>query len=85
MDFGLAVFGVYIAYRFAFGPEFLTFEAIQTDSLREVLERWVPLGLRIALYLGLLGSVIEAVKKLVEVFRHTEAHGVVAAYVKSES
>lgn len=83
-DLFLAVFGVYIAYRFAFGPAFLTFEGIQNAGLREVLSEWVPRVLRIALYLGLFGAVVEAVKKLVRFFRHSEAYGRVATYVKSE-
>jgi hypothetical protein len=84
-DFFLAVFGVYVAARFAFGPEFLMFEGIRNAELRDVMTEWVPRLLRIALYLGLLGSVVEAVKKLVQIFRHSEAYGRVAAYVKSES
>jgi len=84
-DLFLAVFGVYIAYRLAFGPDLLTMEGIRDAGLREVLAHWVPLGLRIALYLGLFGSVVEAIRKLVRFLRHSEAYGRVAAYVKSES
>lgn len=83
-DFFLAAFGVYVAYRFAFGPDILTMEGIQNHELREVLTRWVPWGLRIVLYLGLFGSVVEAIRKLVRIFRHSEAYGQVAAYVKSQ-
>jgi hypothetical protein len=83
-DFFLAAFGVYVAARFAFGPEFLTMEGIQDAGLREVLTRWVPLGLRIALYAGLFGSVVEAIRKLVRIFRHSEAVGRVAAYVSDQ-
>jgi hypothetical protein len=60
-------------------------EGIRNETLRETLARWVPLGLRIAFYLGLLGSVVEAIRKGVRIFRHSEAVGRVAAYVKSES
>jgi hypothetical protein len=84
-DFFLAAFGVYIVARMAFGPDLLTLEGIRDPSLREVLARWVPWALRLALYAGLLGSVVEAIKKLVQIFRHSEAYGRVAAYVKSES
>jgi hypothetical protein len=83
-DLLLALFGVYIAARLAFGPDLLTMEAIRNESLREMLARWVPLMLRLALYAGLLGSVVEAVRKLVRLLQHSEAYGQVAAYVKSE-
>jgi hypothetical protein len=84
-DFFLAAFGVYVAARLAFGPDLLTMEGIRDPSLRETLARWVPLVLRLALYAGLLGSVVEAIKKLVQIFRHSEAYGRVATYVKNES
>lgn len=84
-DFFLAVFGVYIAARLAFGPDLLTMEAIQNETLRETLTRWVLLMLRLALYAGLLGSVVEAVKKLLRIFQHSEAYGRVATYIKTES
>lgn len=78
-DLILAVFGVYIAYRFAFGPDILTFEGIRSDELRELLSRWVPYGLRIAFYLGLFGSVVETIRKLVRVLQQSEAYGRVVA------
>ena len=84
-DFFLAAFGVYVAYRFAFGPFVLTMEGIQNAELRQVLSAWVPRLLRIALYLGLFGAVVEAVRKLMRIFRHSEAYGRVATYVKSET
>jgi hypothetical protein len=40
--------------------------------------------LRLALYAGLLGSVVEAIRKLIRIFQHSEAYGQVAAYVKSK-
>ena len=39
----------------------------------------------IVLYLALFGSAVEAIRKLVRIFRHTEAYGRVATYVKNES
>jgi hypothetical protein len=84
-DLFLALFGVYVAYRFAFGPEFLTMEGIQNADLRALLAEWLPRVLRIALYLGLLGAVVEAIRKLVNLFRYSETYGRVATYVKSES
>ena len=84
-DFFLAAFAVYIAARLAFGPDLLTLEAIRNESLREMLSSFLPLLLRIAFYVGLLGSVVEAVKKLLRIFRHSEAYGRVASYIQSES
>jgi hypothetical protein len=63
----------------------LTLEGIRNASLRETLSGFLPMLVKIVLYLGLFGAVVEAVKKLVRIFAHSEAYGRVAAYVKSES
>jgi hypothetical protein len=84
-DFFLAAFGVYIASRLAFGPNILTLEGIRDPGLRETLSKFLPLMLKLALYAGWVGSIVEAVKKLLQIFKHSEAYGRVATYVKSES
>jgi hypothetical protein len=84
-DFFLAGFGVYIAARMAFGPDLLTLEGIRDASLRDLLSRFVPLVLRVVLYLGLLGSVVEAIRKLWRVFSYSETVGRVRAIVEREA
>jgi hypothetical protein len=84
-DFFLAAFAVYIAARMAFGPDLLTLEGIRDASLRETLSSFLPLLVKIVLYVGVFGSAVDAIKKLVQIFKHSEAYGRVAAYVKSES
>ena len=84
-DLILAAFGVYVAARMAFGPDILTLENIRDPALREMLAGFLPLLLKGVLFLALFGSVVEAIKKLLRIFRQSEAYGRVAAYVKSES
>jgi hypothetical protein len=68
-DFCLTILSLFILARMVFGPAILTMEGIQNDSLRELLTRFVPPLLRLALFFGLIGSVVEAVKKLLLVFK----------------
>ena len=68
-DFVLTVFGGYILYRMVFGPSLLTMEAISSASLRETLQSILLPLLKVALGIGLVGTVIESVQKLVRVFR----------------
>jgi hypothetical protein len=68
-DFVLVLFSIYILARMVFGPDILTLEGIQIDALREVLTRFVPPLIRLALVLGLIGTVVEAVKKLIRIFK----------------
>jgi hypothetical protein len=75
-DLVLTVFGGYILYRMVFGPALLTMEGIQNASLRETLERILPMLLRLALGIGLVAAVVEAVQKLIRVFRTETANSV---------
>jgi hypothetical protein len=68
-DFLLALFGVYIVSRMLFGPPLLTVEEIRSASLRETLESILFPLIRVALGLGLFGSLIESVQKLVRLLR----------------
>jgi hypothetical protein len=65
VDLVLVLFGVYILSRMLFGPALLTLEAIEPASLREVLDEILPPMMRVALGIGLVATVGEAVKKIV--------------------
>jgi hypothetical protein len=68
-DLILTVFGGYILYRMIFGPSLLTLEAVRPDSLRETLESILLPLLRVALGIGLVATIVEAVRKLIRAFR----------------
>jgi hypothetical protein len=68
-DFVLTVLGAFILYRMAFGPALLAMGAIQPESLRDTLGAILPAMLKVALIIGLVASIGEAVHKLYLVFR----------------
>lgn len=68
-DLILTVFGGYILYRMLFGSSLLTVEAVQPASLRETLGSIVLRLLPVALGIGLVATAVEAVQKLIRVFR----------------
>lgn len=63
-DLALAVFGVIICYRMLTGPDILSMEAITPESLKQLLESILPLMLKLALTIGLIGGIVEAARKL---------------------
>jgi hypothetical protein len=69
VDFVLAVYGVYIVYRMFSGPPLLTMETIASESLRGTLESILFPLLKVALGIGLFGTIVESVQKLIRVFR----------------
>jgi hypothetical protein len=64
-DLVLAICGVIVLSRMAFGPSLLTLEAIEAAELRRTLESFLPLLLKVALIIGLFAAVGEVVRKLV--------------------
>jgi len=68
-DFCLTVGKAFVQSRMAFGPPILTFAAIQAAGLRELLESFVPTLVKVGLILGLIGLIVEAGRKLYQVFR----------------
>lgn len=68
-DFALTIFGAIICYRMLIGPDILSMEAITPESLRQTLESILPLMLKVALFIGLIGGVIEAARKLYRIVR----------------
>lgn len=63
-DFALAIFGVVICYRMLTGPAILSMDAITPESLKQLLESILPLMLKLALAIGLIGGIVEAARKL---------------------
>jgi hypothetical protein len=80
VDLLLTAFGGFILARMVLGPPLLTMEAVQPDSLRQTLETILLPLLRLALVLGLVGTVVEVVQKVIRLFRTgtTSAYGRVA-------
>ena len=69
VDLVLTVFGGFILARMVLGPALLTMEAVRPESLRQTLETILLPLLRLALVIGLVGTVVEVVQKLIRVFR----------------
>jgi hypothetical protein len=63
-DFALAIFGAIICYRMLTGPAILSMDAITPESLKQLLESILPLMLKLALAIGLIGGIIEVARKL---------------------
>ena len=80
VDCVLAVLGGFIIYRMISGPAILSMEAISPESLRQALGSILPGLLKLSLLIGLLGTIVAAIQKLVLVFRtgtvpgHPNAH-----------
>jgi hypothetical protein len=68
-DFFLAVLSTFILYQMVFGPPLLTMEAIQSESLRDTLGAILPRLLTFGLAVGLIATIVEAVRKLFLIFR----------------
>jgi hypothetical protein len=63
-DFALAIFGAIICYRMLTGPAILSMDAITPESLKQLLKTILPVMLKVALGIGLIGGIIEAARKL---------------------
>ncbi len=71
-DFLLTLFGALIVYRMLTGPAILTANAIPEVSLHELFDSILPIlstMVRFGLIVTLINSAIEAVRKLIRVFR----------------
>jgi hypothetical protein len=74
VDFLLTVFSALILYRVLAGPALLSAEAIPETSLHELYESILPILsslLRVGLIVALIANAVEAVRKLIRVFRTT--------------
>jgi hypothetical protein len=69
VDLLLTAFGGYILARMVVGPPLLTMETVQPESLRQTLETILLPLLRLALAIGLVGTVVELVQKVIRIFR----------------
>jgi hypothetical protein len=69
MDLVLTVGAAFVLYRMAFGPPILTMDAIQSASLRDLLDSVLTGLLKVALIIGLIATIGQAVHKLYLIFR----------------
>jgi hypothetical protein len=69
IDVVLTAFSAFILYRLITGPTFLTFEAITIESLRELLDSFLPILVKIGLTFGLIVTIVETAKKLYRTLR----------------
>lgn len=69
IDVALTVFSAFILYRMITGPAFLTFEAITIESLRQLLDSFLPTLIRIGLIIGFIATIGEIIQKLYRTFR----------------
>jgi HAAS domain-containing protein len=69
VDLVLTVFGAFILYRMAFGPSILTGQAMPVEELKEVFGSILPNLLKVGLIVGLLATVVDAVRKLYRIVR----------------
>jgi hypothetical protein len=73
-DCVLTACGAFILYRMVTGPPILTMQAVTPESLRQILDSIFPTLLKVALVIGLVSSIGEAIHKLYLVFRdHSRA------------
>ena len=74
------MFGGFVLARMVLGPPLLTVEAVEPESLRRLLETMLLPLLRLALVIGLVGTVVELVQKVIRIFRAgtTSVYGRVA-------
>jgi hypothetical protein len=68
-DLLLHVGSAFLLYQMIFGPPIITMEAIQTESLRELLDSMLPGLLKLALGIGLVATIVEIVQKLFLIVR----------------
>ncbi|MBN1976673.1 MAG: hypothetical protein JW918_04650 [Anaerolineae bacterium] len=69
VDIFLTAFGAFILYRLITGPAFLTFEAISQESLRQLLDSFLPTLIKLGLTFGLIATIGEIIQKLYHIFR----------------
>jgi hypothetical protein len=69
IDLILSVGSAVLLYQMAFGPSILTMEAIQSESLRELLGSMLPGMLKLALGIGFVATIVEIVQKLFLIIR----------------
>ena len=69
IDIALTAFGAFILYQMITGPAFLTFEAITIESLRELLDSFLPTLVKIGLIIGFIATIGEIIQKLYRIFR----------------
>jgi hypothetical protein len=69
VDVALTAFGAFILYRMITGPAFLTFEAITIESLRQLLDSFLPILIKIGLVIGFIATIGEIIQKLYRIFR----------------
>ncbi|MBN1584080.1 MAG: hypothetical protein JXA89_25445 [Anaerolineae bacterium] len=68
-DLILNVGSAFLLYQMVFGPSILTMEAIQSESLRELLGSMLPGLLKLGLGIGLVFTIIEIIQKLFLIVR----------------
>jgi hypothetical protein len=69
IDVALTAFSAFILYRLITGPAFLTFEAISQESLRQLLDSFLPTLIKIGLTFGLIVTIGEIIQKLYRIIR----------------
>jgi hypothetical protein len=69
VDVVLTAFSAFILYRLITGPAFLTFEAISQESLRQLLDSFLPTLIKIGLTFALIVTIGEIIQKLYRTFR----------------
>jgi hypothetical protein len=69
IDVVLTAFSAFILYRMITGPAFLTFEAITQESLRQLLDSFLPTLIKFGLTFGLIVTTGEIIQKLYRVIR----------------
>jgi hypothetical protein len=69
IDVVLTAFSAFILYRMITGPAFLTFEALTIESLRQLLDSFLPILIKIGLVIGFIATIGEIIQKLYRIFR----------------
>jgi hypothetical protein len=71
LDVVLAVGNAFVLRQMVFGPSILSLDAIEPESLREVLSSFLPALLKVGLVVGLLATIAEVIHKIYLLWRTT--------------
>jgi hypothetical protein len=63
-DFVLTAFGGFILYRMVIGPPVVSLEAIASESLRQLLDSFLPGLIKVGFAIGLVATIGEVIHKL---------------------